>query len=96
MAITKHTKEFLEGLIDYYVEEAASYRQIAQGYLPEIGSVKDAAFGIIAGCVYSAFLRAYENENKQVELEDLQEFNRILKEKAPAITAALNKTESPE
>jgi hypothetical protein len=85
LAITKHTKEFLEGLIDYYVEEAAAYRQIAQGYLPEVGSVKDVAF-----------LRAYENENKSVELDDLQEFNRILKEKAPAITAALNKTESPE
>lgn len=91
MAVTKHTREFLDGLIDYYIAEAQSYKQIAQSYVPKIESVEDAAFGIIAGCVYSAFLRAYENENRQVELDDLQEFHRILKEKAGPIKSAMSK-----
>jgi hypothetical protein len=89
MAITKHTRDFLEGLIDYYINEAQSYRQIAESYSPEIAAVDDAAFGIIAGCVYSAFLRAYENENRSVELDDIQEFNTMLKEKASLIKKAV-------
>jgi hypothetical protein len=89
MAITKHTKDFLENQIDYYISEASSYKQIAQSYSPEIDSIEDAAFGIIAGCVYSAFLRAYENENRGVELDDIQDFNRILKDKAVFIKKAI-------
>jgi hypothetical protein len=89
MAITKHTKDFLENLIDYYISEAASYRQIAESYSPEVGAVDDAAFGIIAGCVYSAFLRAYENENRGVELDDIQEFNALIKEKAARIKKSI-------
>ena len=96
LSITKGTREFLEGLIDYYVSEAPSYRQIAQMYSPEVESVSDAAFGVIAGCIYSAFLRAYENENRTVELEDLQEFHQILKERSAAIKDAINKPQSPE
>jgi len=89
VTITKYTKSFIDSLVDYYISEAPSYRQIAEAYAPEINSVTDAAFGMIAGCVYSAFLRAYENENRTVELEDIQEFNKILKEKAPLIKKAL-------
>ena len=89
MALTKYTKDYLESQIDYYISEAQSYKQIAQNYSPEITSVEDAAFGIIAGCVYSAFLRAYENEKKTVELDDMQEFNQILKEKAALIKKAI-------
>jgi hypothetical protein len=92
MAITKHTKDFLDSLIDYYINEAPSYRQIAESYSPEITSIEDAAFGVIAGCVYSAFLRAYENENKSVELDDIQEFNRLLKDKAAIIKKAVMST----
>ena len=89
MAITKHTKDFLDGLIDYYISEAPSYKQIAESYFPEVTSVEDAAFGIIAGCIYSAFLRAYENENRAVELDDMQEFNKIIKESAALIKKAI-------
>lgn len=89
MAITKHTKDFLDGLIDYYISEASSYKQIAESYFPEVNSIEDAAFGIITGCVYSAFLRAYENENKAVELDDMQEFNKLIKEKAALIKKAV-------
>ncbi|MBI5697282.1 MAG: hypothetical protein HZC29_02020 [Thaumarchaeota archaeon] len=89
MALTKYIKDFLENQIDYYISEAQSYKQIAQNYSPEIGSIEDTTFGIITGCVYSAFLRAYENENRSVELDDIQEFNKVLKEKAALIKKAI-------
>lgn len=89
MTLTKYTKDYLASQIDYYISEAQSYKQIAQNYSPEINSVEDAAFGVIAGCIYSAFLRAYENEKKTVELDDMQEFNQILKEKAALIKKAI-------
>jgi len=89
LALTKYTKDYLESQIDYYINEAQSYKQIAQNYSPEINSIEDAAFGIIAGCIYSAFLRAYENEKKTVELDDMLEFNQILKERAALIKKAI-------
>jgi len=89
VALTKYIKDFLENQIDYYISEAQSYKQIAQNYSPEIGSIEDTTFGIITGCVYSAFLRAYENENRSVELDDIQEFNKVLKEKAALIKKAI-------
>lgn len=89
LAITKHIKDFLESQINYYISEAQSFKQIAETYSPEINSTVDTAFGIIVGCVYSAFLRAYENENRIVELDDIQEFNKIFKAKAAIIKKAI-------
>ncbi|MEM2160984.1 MAG: hypothetical protein QXN55_08535 [Candidatus Nitrosotenuis sp.] len=89
MALTKYIRDFLDSQIDYYISEAQSFKQIAQNYSPEVTSIEDATFGIIAGCVYSAFLRAYENEKRSVDLEDMQEFNKIIKEKAALIKKAI-------
>lgn len=89
VALTKYTRDFLENQIDYYISEAQSFRQIVQNYSPEVTSIEDATFGIIAGCVYSAFLRAYENEKRLVELDDMQEFNKIIKDKAALIKKAI-------
>jgi hypothetical protein len=89
VALTKYTRDFLENQIDYYISEAQSFRQIVQNYSPEVTSIEDATFGIIAGCVYSAFLRAYENEKRTVELDDMQEFNKIIKDKAALIKKAI-------
>lgn len=89
MAISKNTRDFIDSLIDYYISEAASYRQIAEEYVPEIESVTDTAFGYIAGCVYSGFLQAYKNMQQSPSLEDIQEFNKILKDRAPLIKKAM-------
>jgi hypothetical protein len=89
MTITKENKEFIDSLIDYYISESQSYRQIAENYVPEIESVSDTAFGIIAGCVYSGFLQAYQNQQQTPGLEDMKEFNQILKERAPLIKKSL-------
>ena len=95
MAISKHTQAFLDSQIDYYISEAQSYRQIAENYVPEIESVTDAAFGIVVGCVYSVFLQSYTNQQQTPSLEDLQNFNRILKERAPLIKKALMENKVP-
>jgi len=78
MVISKENQEFLEGLIDYYVKEAKSYKEIAQEFSSEINSVTDTAFGIIIGCIYSSFLQAYSNQKQVPDMEDIQEFNEMI------------------
>jgi flagellin-specific chaperone FliS len=78
MVISKENQEFLEGLIDYYVKEAKSYREIAQEFSLEINSVVDTAFGIIIGFLYSSFLQAYSNQKQVPDMEDVQEFNEMI------------------
>ena len=78
MVISKENQEFLEGLIDYYVKEAKSYREIAQEFSSEIISVVDTGFGIIIGCIYSSFLQAYSNQKQVPDMEDVQEFNEMI------------------
>ena len=95
MAISKNTKDFVDSLIDYYISEAPSYKQIAEEYVPEIDTVTDTAFGIIAGCVYSGFLQAYKNLKQSPSLEDIQEFHKILKDRAPLIKKAMLDESNP-
>lgn len=89
MAISKENRDFIDSLIDYYISESESYRQIAENYVPEIESVADTAFGIITGCVYSGFLQAYQNQQQVPGLEDMREFNKIIKERAALIKKAI-------
>jgi len=89
MAISKNTRDFVDSLIDYYISEASSYKQIAEEYVPEVDSVLDTAFGFIAGSVYSGFLQAYKNQQLTPSLEDIQEFNKILKDRAPLLKKAM-------
>ena len=89
MAITKENKEFIDSLIDYYISESESYRQIADNFVPEIESVEDTAFGIITGCVYSSFLQTYQNQQQSPSLEDVREFNEIIKQRAALIKKAI-------
>lgn len=89
MAISKENKDFIDSLIDYYISESESYRQIAENFVPEVGSVPDTTFGIIVGCVYSGFLQAYQNQQQTPGLEDINEFNRILKSRSPLIKKSI-------
>ena len=89
MAISKENKEFIDSLIDYYISESQSYKQIAENFLPEIESISDTAFGIIVGCVYSGFLQAYQNQQQTPGLEDMNEFNQMLMKRAPIIKKSL-------
>ena len=92
MAISKENKEFIENLIEYYINESESYKQIAENFLPEVKSIPDTAFGIITGCVYSGFLQAYQNQQQSPSLEDIDEFNQIIKNKASLIKKSITET----
>jgi len=96
MAISKENKDFIDSLIDYYISESESYKQIAENFVPEIESVPDTAFGIITGCVYSGFLQAYQNQQLTPGLEDMKEFNQIIKERAALIKKSILVPPKPE
>jgi hypothetical protein len=89
MSISKENKEFIDSLIEYYISESESYKQIAENFLPEVKSIPDTAFGIITGCVYSGFLQAYQNQQQSPSLEDMNEFNQIIKKKALLIKKSI-------
>ena len=91
MTISKENKEFIDSLIEYYVAESESYKQIAENFRPEVESIPDTAFGIITGCVYSGFLQAYQNQQQTPSLEDMDEFNQIIKKKALLIKKSISK-----
>lgn len=89
MTISRENKDFIDSLIDYYISESESYKQIAENFVPEIESVPDTAFGIITGCVYSGFLQAYQNQHQSPGLDDMREFNQIIKDRAASIKKAI-------
>jgi len=89
MSISKENKEFIDSLIEYYISESESYKQIAENFLPEVESILDTTFGIITGCVYSGFLQAYQNQQQTPSLEDMDEFNQIIKKKALLIKKSI-------
>ncbi|MDC0036158.1 hypothetical protein OAI97_01665 [Nitrosopumilus sp.] len=89
MSISKENKEFIDSLIEYYISESESYKQIAENFKPEVESIPDTAFGIITGCVYSGFLQAYQNQQQTPSLEDMDEFNQIIKKKAVLIKKSI-------
>jgi len=96
MVISKENKDFIDSLIDYYIDESESYRQIAENFVPEVESVPDTAFGIITGCVYSGFLQAYQNQQETPSSEDMKEFNQIMKKRAPLIKKSILGTSEPK
>ena len=67
-------------------------RQIAENFLPEVESISDTAFGIITGCVYSGFLQAYQNQQQTPSLEDIREFNQMIKNKASLIKKSISES----
>ena len=80
----------MEGLIEYYISEAESYREMAQEYSLKIDSVPDTTFGIIIGCIYSSFLQTYSNQKLTPDVHDVQEFMEIIMIKSNAIMDAIN------
>ena len=89
MAISKENREFITGLVDYYVSTAPSYRDLAVAYEEHTDSVEDTAFGMIAGSIYSGFMQIYQNQQITPSLEDMREFNEIMSEKAHEIKKAV-------
>ncbi len=87
--ISATTKSFIDSLVDYYMSEAGSYKQMAKSYSDEVGDIPSAAFGIILGSIYSAFIQSYTNQQQKPSLEDIQEFTQIVKKRAAQIKKSI-------
>ena len=90
MVISDENKKFLEGLLQYYIDQADSYNQFASEYEEFSKSKRDIAFGVIVGTVYSAFLQTYSNQQLEVRLDDIQEFHEFVRDNIEKITKALD------
>jgi hypothetical protein len=90
MAISDENKKFLEGLLQYYIDQADSYNQFANEYSKGSSSKREMAFGIIVGTIYSAFLQTYSNQQLEVRLDDIQEFHDFIRNNIDKIINALN------
>lgn len=87
--ISETTRSFIDSLVDYYTSEAASYMQMANSYSDIVREPSDAAFGIIVGSIYSAFIQSYTNQQQKPSLEDIQEFSQIIRKRAPQIKRSI-------
>lgn len=83
--ISATTRSFIDNLVDYYISEASSYKQMAKTYSEVVGDSSDTAFGIIIGSIYAAFIQSYTNQQQKPSLEDIQEFTQIVRKRAPQI-----------
>lgn len=79
------TRSFIDNLVDYYISEVASYKQMATTYAEEVIDIPAATFGLIVGSIYSAFLQIYDIQKQNPPLEDVQEFVEIIKRRAAQI-----------
>ena len=87
--ISATTRSFIDSLVDYYISEAASYKQMAESYSDVVGDPADTAFGIIIGSIYSAFIQSYTNQQQKPSLEDMQEFTQIVKKRSAQIKRSI-------
>jgi len=78
MTLSNEIQKFLDSLIEYYIKEAESYKEMAREYNPDANSVPDTAFGIIIGCIYSSFLQTYANQNSTPNSQDVEEFTKLI------------------
>ena len=77
MTLSNEIQKFLDSQIEYYIEEAESYKEMAREYNLDANSVPDTAFGIIIGCIYSSFLQTYTNQSSTPSSQDVEEFTKI-------------------
>ena len=90
MTISDENKKFLEGLLQYYIDQSDSYNQFASEYEEFSKSKREIAFGVIIGTIYSAFLQTYSNQQLEVRLDDIQEFHEFVRNNIDKITSALD------
>ena len=91
MVISDDNKKFLDGLVQYYINESESYEQFADEYDGFTKSRLDVAFGLIVGSIYSTFLQTYANQQLDIGLDDIQEFHEFIKSNADQIRESLEK-----
>ena len=78
MTLSSEIQTFLNSQIEYYTNEAKSYKEMAVEYNIDNDSVPDTTFGIIVGCIYSSFIQTYTNQNSTPNSQEIEEFTEII------------------
>ena len=89
MTLSNEIQKFLDSQIEYYVNEAESYKEMALEYDLDVNSVPDTAFGIIIGCIYSSFLQAFTNQNSTPNSQDIEEFTKVIMKNSKKIKKSI-------
>ena len=96
MTLSNEIQNFIDSQIEYYSNEAESYKEMAREYGLDAASVPDAAFGIIIGCIYSSFLQTYTNQNITPNSQDIEEFNKIIIDNSDRIKKSILIKDNPK
>ena len=89
MTLSDEIQTFLVSQIEYYTEEAKSYKEMAREYNPDDNVALDTAFGIIVGCIYSSFLQIFTNQNSVPNSQEMEEFTEIIIKNSKKIKEAI-------
>ena len=95
MTLSNEIQKFLDSQIEYYINEAKSYKEMAAEYNLDANSVPDTAFGIIIGCIYSSFLQTYTNQSTP-NLQDIEEFTKIIIDNSKKIKKSIIIEDNPK
>ena len=96
MTLSNEIQKFLGSQIEYYINEAESYKEMARQYNLDANSVPDTAFGIIIGCIYSSFLQTYTNQSSTPSSQDVEEFTKIIIENSKKIKESIMIGDNPK
>ncbi len=96
MTLSNEIQNFLDSQIEYYSNEAESYKEMAREYNLDANSVADTTFGIIIGCIYSSFLQTYTNQNITPNSQDIEEFNKIIIDNSDRIKKSILIKDNPK
>ena len=96
MTLPNEIQKFLDSQIEYYIKEAESYKEMAREYNLDANSVPDTAFGIIVGCIYSSFLQTFTNQNSTPNLQDIEEFTKIIVNNSKKIKESIIIEDNPK
>ena len=96
MTLSNEIQKFLDSQIEYYINEAESYKEMAREYNLDVNSVPDTAFGIIIGCIYSSFLQTYANQSSTPNSQDIEEFTKIIVNNSKKIKESIIIEDNPK
>ena len=96
MTLSNEIQNFIDSQIEYYSNEAESYKEMALEYNLDANSVEDTTFGIIIGCIYSSFLQTYTNQNITPNSQDIEEFNKIIIDNSNRIKKSIMVKDNPK
>ena len=89
MTLSNEIQKFLDSQIEYYINEAESYKEMTREFNLDANSVPDTAFGIIIGCIYSSFIQTYTNQDSTPNSQDVEEFTKIIIENSNKIKESI-------